>query len=184
MKKSALAANRAVALNGFDFSGCENGKPHPAAMAATVIFDQGRISRSHWQTKRLRSRFHLLGITTAACRAVHFRPMIEYALGRSDVPRLALPRFQCRILQGACIGEAHLPGMGTEFIHCVKMLRSTHRALAARQKSDPGNRRRHGALQTLNCPLSDLLHTGLPRIVLSGDHHAWLQNHPLETYAL
>jgi hypothetical protein len=50
MEKSALAANRAVALNGFDFSGCENGKPHPAAMAATVIFDQGRISRSHWQT--------------------------------------------------------------------------------------------------------------------------------------
>ena len=50
MKKSALAANRAVALNGFDFSGCENGKPHPAAMAATVIFDQGQILRSHLQT--------------------------------------------------------------------------------------------------------------------------------------
>ena len=50
MKKSTLAANRAVALNGFDFSGCENGKPHPAAMAATVIFDQEEILPSHWQT--------------------------------------------------------------------------------------------------------------------------------------
>jgi hypothetical protein len=50
VKKSALGADRAVALNRFDFSGCQNGKPHPAAMTATVIFDQDLILRSHGRT--------------------------------------------------------------------------------------------------------------------------------------
>ena len=31
MKKSAFAANRTVALGGFDVGGCRDGKSHPAA---------------------------------------------------------------------------------------------------------------------------------------------------------
>ena len=80
---------------------------------------------------KLRSRFHLRGVTTAPCRAVHFRPVVKYALRGSDVAGFALPGFQCRILQGARIGKTHLPRMRAEFVHCVEMLCGAHRALAA-----------------------------------------------------
>jgi len=40
MKKSAFAANRAVALGGFDVGGCRNGKTHSAAVAPAAMFDE------------------------------------------------------------------------------------------------------------------------------------------------
>ena len=55
--------------------------------------------------------------------------MIKYLLRRRDVARLALPRFERRILQRSGVGKTHLPRMGAELVHFVQVFGGAHGAL-------------------------------------------------------
>ena len=69
----------------------------------------------------LRRFFHLFCVGTRARRAVHLGAVIKNLLRRRDVARLALPRFERRILQRAGVGKTHLPRMGAELVHFVQV---------------------------------------------------------------
>src|SRR5215468_4114948 len=96
--------------------------------------------------QRLRGCFHLSIVLTASGSAVALGAMIENFLCRRHIGSLAFPRLQRRILQGARVGEAHLPRMGTHGVHRIEMLRGAFSALASRKERDPWDRRRHCTL--------------------------------------
>src|SRR5215813_10132664 len=79
----------------------------------------------------LRGCFHLSIVLTASGSAVALSAMIENLLRRRHIGSLAFPRLQRWILQGARVGEAHLPRMGTHGVHRIEMLRSAFSALAS-----------------------------------------------------
>src|SRR3989344_40751 len=69
-------------------------------------------------------------------------------------------------------------------IHGVQMVGGIFRALSAGQEYDPGDRRRHVAGQATHRGLGHLLHAGLTRALLAGDHHVRLEQHALEQHAV
>src|SRR5499426_1256312 len=81
--------------------------------------------------QRLRGCFHLSIVLTASGSAVALGAMIENLLRRRHIGSLAFPRLQRWILQGARVGEAHLPRMGTHGVHRIEMLRGAFSALAS-----------------------------------------------------
>src|SRR5262245_28561640 len=95
---------------------------------------------------RLRGSFHLSIVRTAPGSAVALGAMIENFLCRRNIGSLAFPRLQRRILQGAGIGEAHLPWMRTDGVHRIEMHSGAFSALASGKKRDTWDRRRHCTL--------------------------------------
>src|SRR5215470_12588824 len=89
----------------------------------------------------LRGCFHLSIVLTASGSAVALGAMIENFLCRRHIGSLAFPRLQRRIQQGARVGEAHLPRMGTHGVHRVEMLRGAFSALASGKECDTWDRR-------------------------------------------
>src|SRR5215831_16097762 len=81
--------------------------------------------------QRLRGCFHLSIVLTASGSAVALGAMIENLLRHRHIGSLAFPRLQRWILQGARVGEAHLPRMVTHGVHRVEMLRGAFSALAS-----------------------------------------------------
>src|SRR5215475_6410280 len=96
--------------------------------------------------QRLRGCFHLSIVLTASGSAVALGAMVENLLRRRHIGSLAFPRLQRWILQGARVGEAHLPRMGTHGVHRIEMLRGAFSALASGKECDTWDRRRHCTL--------------------------------------
>ena len=109
MKKAGFAANRAVALTGFDLGGRQDLEFNLPAMTPATVGYQGFALLSQDRRDGLSRRFHLLGVAAASRRTIHFGPVVENLLRLGDVGCLAFPGFQRWILQGAGVGEAHLP---------------------------------------------------------------------------
>lgn len=109
MEKAGFAANRAVALTDFDLGGRQDLEFNLAAMTPTAVGYQGFALLSQDRRDELSRRFHLRGVAAASRRTIHFGPVVENLLRLGDVGCLAFPGFQRWILQGAGVGEAHLP---------------------------------------------------------------------------
>lgn len=85
MKKTAFAANRAVALARIDLGRRENFEPNPSAMTPTAVGYQGFALLSQDRRDGLSRRFHLLAIAAASRRAVHLCAVVEDLLRLGDV---------------------------------------------------------------------------------------------------
>ena len=98
MKKTAFAANRAVAFACIDLGGREDLEPNPSAMTPTAVGYQGFALLRQDRRDGLSRRFHLLAVAAASRRAVHLCPVVKDLLRLGDVGCLAFPGFQRGIL--------------------------------------------------------------------------------------
>src|SRR5687767_11128156 len=100
--------------------------------------------------------------------------MVKDFLGSANVRSLPLPSLERRVLQRSRIGERHFPRKGSELVHGVQVFGGADCALAARQESNAWNRGGNRPLQAADGPLGDFVNPRLPRVVLTGNDHAWL----------
>lgn len=103
----------------------------------------------------------------------------ESFLGGFEVAFLSLPGLEDGVLESACIGERHVPGVGA-LVHGVEVEGRLELGLSTRQEHDTGDGRGHTAAEHLQGVVSDLFRTGTALALGTGGDHGRLQEDTLE----
>ena len=101
--------------------------------------------------------------------AVQSGALKQRILAAARMGGLPLPGPQGRLQQRTSVRETQLPGLWAEPVHRIEIGHRLLRRLAAEQKIDTSNRRRHGAPQDLDCLVSNLGRRGLLLLLVVGD---------------
>mmetsp|Transcript_31458 Transcript_31458/g.84106 ORF Transcript_31458/g.84106 Transcript_31458/m.84106 type:complete len:218 (+) Transcript_31458:95-748(+) len=120
------------------------------------------------------------------CIEIRVGPRLQRFLGSRDVPLLAHPSHDARLLQGLAVREGEVPGhlVLEELVHhvqvdgCHLLVVLVQRGLA-RQEKDTRQRWRHCAKQRLHCERGDCFSVS-PRAADAVLHHVRLQETALQ----
>mmetsp|Transcript_88947 Transcript_88947/g.235295 ORF Transcript_88947/g.235295 Transcript_88947/m.235295 type:complete len:362 (-) Transcript_88947:91-1176(-) len=120
------------------------------------------------------------------CIEIRVGPRLQRFLGSRDVPLLAHPSHDARLLQGLAVREGEVPGhlVLEELVHHVQvdgcyLLVVLVQGGLARQEEYTGQRRRHCAKQRLHCERGDCFGVS-PRAADAVLHHVRLQEAALQ----
>mmetsp|Transcript_16835 Transcript_16835/g.30520 ORF Transcript_16835/g.30520 Transcript_16835/m.30520 type:complete len:212 (-) Transcript_16835:126-761(-) len=105
----------------------------------------------------------------------------EGLLACLDVLGLALPRLKGGVLEGASVGEGHVPRVGG-LVHGVEVKGGLHLGLAAGKEHDTGDGGGNTAAEHLEGVISDLVRGGLVLVLGTRGDHGRLEEDTLEKH--